>query len=113
RTGTLVWTLNDPAPVKSGQFGFSVSLDGDGALVGAPGDDTNVASAYLFDVATGLLRWTFHNPTDFTPMGDGQFGWSVALNGDRVLVGAPSDSLAGKYAGAAYLFDGRPFVPRQ
>ena len=40
-----------------------------------------------------------------------QFGWSVAIDGDVAIVGAPEDSAGGEYSGAAYIFtrqsDGR------
>jgi FG-GAP repeat len=49
-----------------------------------------------------LVR-TFRNPN---PSVDAEFGYSVALVGSNVLVGAPFDDAAGTNAGAAYLFDG-------
>jgi hypothetical protein len=49
------------------------------------------------------LVQTFRNPN---PSAGAQFGYSVALVGNNVLVGAPFDDAAGTDAGAAYLFDG-------
>jgi FG-GAP repeat len=49
-----------------------------------------------------LVR-TFRSPS---PSAGAQFGYSVALVGSNVLVGAPFDDAGGTGAGAAYLFDG-------
>lgn len=89
-------------------FGWSVALDGDAAVVGAPGDDaggTNVGAAYAFERAGG----TWHQratlvPDDAAP-GDG-VGNFVALDGDTALVGAPdADGANGSDSGAAYVFE--------
>ena len=60
-------------------------------------------AAYLFDVNTGQLLRTFPNPT---PEAGELFGSTVALDGNRALVGAAEANDAGPEAsGAAYLFD--------
>jgi len=72
------------------QFGFSVSLAEDRALVGVVQDDdngSNSGSAYLFDFdGTSWLE------TSKLGAGDGAagdtFGWSVSLSDQRALVGA-------------------------
>ena len=80
-------------------FGYSVSLDGDTALIGAIGDDGNKGSAYVF-IQTGTT-WTQQaklNASDGVA-GD-RFGKSVAVSGDTALIGAYKDD--GK--GSAYVF---------
>ena len=78
-------------------FGWSVAVDAQVAAIGSSED-----SVWLFDATTGIPRFEL-TASDTTP-GDG-FGRSVALHGDRLLVGAPfHDGLAWR-AGAAYLFD--------
>ncbi|MGK7872437.1 MAG: hypothetical protein AB4426_03740 [Xenococcaceae cyanobacterium] len=71
------------------QFGNSVAVSGNHLLVGARLDDvggiSNIGSAYLFDALSGDLLRTFSNPS---PEFNNQFGHSVAIDGDRVLVGA-------------------------
>ena len=37
--------------------------------------------------------------------GEDRFGWSIALSGDRLLVGAPDADIAGSNSGAAYVFE--------
>jgi hypothetical protein len=93
--------------VDSDFFGFSVSLAGDRALVGAYFDDDNGSasgSAYVFDF--NGTSWA--ETAKFTPA-DGatsdQFGHSVSLSGDRALVGAFADSDNGTASGSAYVFD--------
>ena len=48
------------------------------------------------------LTQTILNPT---PAIDDLFGKSVAISGDKVLIGAPRDDTGAKDSGAAYLFD--------
>jgi uncharacterized repeat protein (TIGR01451 family) len=89
------------------QFGVSVSLSGDRALIGANRDDdsgTGSGSAYVFD-----FNGTSWSETDKLSASDGAgddfFGSSVSLSGDRALIGAPSDDDKGSSSGSAYVFD--------
>lgn len=116
RSGT-VWNQQGPglAPIDGlalDFFGSSVALSGDTALVGASGVDTisgfnsvsNVGSAYVF-IRSGTL-WTEQAKllASDGAANDG-FGFSVALDGDTALVGAPVDATAvGPGAGSAYMF---------
>ncbi|MEA5510515.1 PEP-CTERM sorting domain-containing protein [Crocosphaera sp. UHCC 0190] len=104
-TGTLLQKLTAPDGAGSDFFGSSVSLSGNTALVGSPGDDDNgtlSGSAYLFDVTTGTLLQKLTAPdgaaSDF-------FGSSVSLSGNTALVGSPDDDDNGSLSGSAYLFD--------
>lgn len=105
--GTLLQTFDDPTPTKADRFGRVVAIEGDNVLIGAWGDDTNgvdVGQAHLFDLS-GNLRHTFDDPTP-TDKRDG-FGFSVALDGNHVLIGATNhdNSDAVTDLGKAYLFD--------
>ncbi|MEO0625075.1 MAG: hypothetical protein AAF183_23225 [Pseudomonadota bacterium] len=102
---TLLQTFDDPTVTTSDQFGVSVALDGNNILIGAHSDDTNggnVGQAHLFDATTGALLRTFDDPTATT--GD-NFGFSVALDGNNVLIGAQGDGTNGDGVGQAHLFD--------
>jgi VCBS repeat-containing protein len=104
-SGTLLQTFDDPTATTGDRFGWSVALDGDRVLIGANSDDTqgpNVGQAHLFDAATGELLQTFDDPT---PTSQDLFGWSVALEGDRVLIGAARDDTQNSGVGQAHLFD--------
>jgi len=86
-------------------FGASVAVSGDTVLVGATGEDSNATgvngagsnntatdsgAAYVF-VRSGT-NWTqqVYLKSSNTGLGD-QFGTSVAVSGERVIVGAPSE----------------------
>jgi hypothetical protein len=104
-TGALLRTLLNPTPASGDQFGYQIALFGNMALIGAPFDDTgatDAGAAYLFDTTTGALLRTFTNPT---PAAADDFGISVALSANRVLIGATSDGTSGFHEGAAYLYD--------
>jgi hypothetical protein len=95
---------------KGDYFGYSLAIDGDTLVVGAYGDDdggsnSNSGSAYIFtrDVAGRLSAgWTQRAKL---VVGDGafgdNFGMSVAIDGDTLVVGAVGDSNA---RGSVYIF---------
>jgi FG-GAP repeat/Uncharacterised ACR (DUF711)/Lectin C-type domain len=87
------------------QFGGSVAISGTTAIVSAYTDDDNGSdsgSAYLFDMTTGLQLAKLL-PADGAAFD--LFGFSVAISGTTVIVGAPGDDDNGISSGSAYLFD--------
>ena len=89
---------------RHANFGYSVALSGDTALVGARGDDLATywqGSAYVF-VCSGA-SWTLQQQLVAS---DGEaedhFGEAVALDDDTALVGAPGDE--NPRQGSAYVF---------
>ncbi len=98
--------LNNPSPAASDFFGFSVSISGNNVLIGAPNHDeetSNSGAAYLFDATTGNLVRTIYNPSPYS--GD-NFGDSVSISGNDILIGAFSKDVGvNTNSGAAYLFD--------
>ncbi len=93
-------------------FGYSVSLSGTSALVGAYGDDdiganSDEGSAYLFrnlDAANGTVTQTAKLLASDRAAHD-YFGISVSISGNNALVGAYGDNPGAKSgAGSAYLF---------
>jgi hypothetical protein len=104
-----VWTerqeLTSPDVAANGQFGWSVALSGDTALVGAPFDDDGSAtgSAYVFTRTDGV--WTQQQRLMASDgAADDHFGWSVALSGNRAIIGAPDDDDNGDHSGTVYAF---------
>lgn len=89
------------------EFGISVSLFGDRALVGAPFDDNNdfeSGSAYIFEFdGSSWVETANFFPSD--SIFDDAFGRSVSLFGDRALIGAPILNPNRFTPGAAYVFD--------
>jgi hypothetical protein len=84
-------------------FGYSVSLDDDTALIGAPGYDNGRGSAYVFTrIGTTWTQQTKLLATD-DEVGD-QFGFSVSLDGDTSIIGAAYNDDNGEDSGSAYVF---------
>ena len=108
-TGNLVAALKNPEPFNGDRFGYSVAIFGTVAVVGAPFDDpvgvTDAGSAYIFDITTGHLLATLRR-ANADLFNDERFGNSVAVFGDRVVVGAPRDDPQGVFgAGSAFVYD--------
>ncbi|MBM4112330.1 MAG: hypothetical protein FJ253_02980 [Phycisphaerae bacterium] len=100
-------TLTPPWPGPS-WFGFSLAMDGDRLLVGAPlsrppgsGVATGAAFLYLRTGSSMQLAGTLTAP--WLAAGDG-LGISTALDGDNAFVGASGDDEDGEDSGAVYLF---------
>jgi len=87
-------------------FGSSLALDGDWALIGAPrngeqGKGSGAAYVFRFDGSAWVQE------AKLLPAGgeaEDSFGVRVALSGDTALVGAIGDDERGMNAGAAYVF---------
>ena len=88
-------------------FALSTDLSGDRIVTGAAQFDGKKGAAFVFEKIGG--NWM---QTGTLQAGDGaqqdQFGASVAIDGDRILVGASGDDDAGPDTGAAYLFERHP-----
>lgn len=85
------------------QFGHAAGLEGDVAVITAPAAD-GVGAAYVFK-RTGFVWTQQQKLVSSTPSQNAEFGSSVALSGNRILVGARSDDGAASNAGAAFLFE--------
>ncbi len=88
------------------RFGLSVSLQGNTALISAPGDGPGSVYVFRFDGTA----WTEDaNFTASDGAGSDYFGDSTSFSGDLALIGA---SGVNSWAGAAYLFyfDGTSWI---
>ncbi len=87
-------------------FGFSVCISGDYAIVGAFIDDLDQGAAYVFEKPAG--GWSDMTQTAKLTASDAasgdNFGYSVSISGDYVVVGAYGAG-DGSYVGAAYIFE--------
>lgn len=114
RQGQL-WVLEAKVHASDGRardlFGFALSLEGERLLVGARGaivPFVDQGTAYVFDRSES--GWSQTARLDLpTPAAFSYFGASVALAGDRALVGAPGVNAAPNFggAGAAYVYLGQ------
>jgi len=101
--------LEVPDSQPSTQLGSSVAIDGDTIVSGALGDtpivsQPNYGAAYVFTRSGS--SWTIQQRLVASDgaMSD-YFGWSVAVRGDAIIVGARhDDTTAGADAGSAYFF---------
>ncbi len=92
------------------EFGVSVALSGDTALVGAHLDNDingDSGSVYIFERNQGgdgnwgeVKEITSSDNAEFD-----DFGWSLALEGDTALVGAYKDDDNGPNSGSVYIFE--------
>jgi hypothetical protein len=120
RSGTA-WSQQDKLTASDAngadQFGSSVSIDGDYAIVGAQYDDddgTSSGSAYIF-------KWdgTSWSEQEKLTASDAaafdKFGYSVSIDGDYAIVGAHGNDDAGSLSGSAYIFnwDGTSWTEQQ
>ncbi len=90
------------------RFGWSVSVDAETALIGAPSDDdmgSASGSVYVFerDSASSMVETQKIVAPDGL-RGD-QFGRSVDIRGDRAVMGAPFKDDVASNAGAVYVMD--------
>jgi uncharacterized lipoprotein NlpE involved in copper resistance len=97
-----------PTPVQADEFGLSVAISGDTALIGAQGRDLpsklNAGQACVY-VRSGTV-WSQQAALSAADgaSSDG-FAYSVALDGDTALIGAPYHAVGtASAAGAAYAF---------
>ncbi|MCB0567856.1 MAG: T9SS type A sorting domain-containing protein [Phaeodactylibacter sp.] len=92
-------------------FGWSVSISGDKALAGAYGDDhetafSNRGSVYSFHWNEVTAQWEQQDRITASDSQNGdRFGWSVAINEGRAIVGAPQSDPNGYSSGSAYLYE--------
>ncbi len=98
------WAQND-------WFGHAVAVEGNRIVVGSYLNDDacpanpncDSGSVYIFEYSAGAWIQTAKLLAPDAAQGD-HFGASVALRGDRVVIGADQDDDLGADAGAAYVF---------
>ena len=93
----------------TGPFGGKIALSGDTVVLGIPLDDgvaRNAGAAFVLERdAGGPNDWGQVKklvPPDALP--ESEFGTSVAISGDAIVVGAHQEDAPGNLPGAAYVF---------
>jgi ketosteroid isomerase-like protein len=85
-------------------LGGSVSIDGDTAVIGAPGAASSSGLAYVF-VRSVDGEWSRQATlAQSISAGNDQFGSTVSVNGDTAVVGAYRSANADVSRGSAYVF---------
>ncbi len=105
-------------PAIGDRFGWSVAIEGEWAAVGAYGDDAagfNAGAVHIYRRQAPLSWVLFAELRPEQPGGNDFFGQAVALDGERLLVGAPGEDSVALDGGAAYLFafDGTSWVEQK
>ena len=96
--------LFDEDGVRLDNFGQSIAVDGNRAIIGAPGalSSQEMGAAYIFErTGEGWIETARLVPTAGQT---NRFGNAVAISGDRVWIGANQDDTAAQDAGAVYEF---------
>jgi len=103
----LVKLLGAGEPAKE-NFGYSVAISGDTAVVGEPGVlSCSLGAAYVFRFSG--REWVQEAElTAAHPTPAGRFGWSVAVSDDTIVVGEPYAYNLGSWSGTAYVFQKPP-----
>ncbi|MBP46992.1 MAG: hypothetical protein CMH53_03555, partial [Myxococcales bacterium] len=107
-----IWTQAAKLVAKDGAasdyFGYSVAISGKRVVVGAYGDDdkgASLGSAYVYErQANGTWTQATKLVAKNGAAGD-DFGRSVAISGDRIVVGAYGDDDKGSNSGSAYVYE--------
>lgn len=95
--------------VGSSGFGYSVAVDGNTMVVGANGFDTtpttgiNIGKAYVFVRNNGTWTQQAELQANDGAAGD-EFGYSVSISGDTIIVGSLRGNAPALNSGAAYVF---------
>lgn len=97
------------ANAQSGNFGYAVAINGNYAVVGAYSDSVGnngyyVGSAYIYKKISG--NWILHSRIIAADgMQGDEFGYSVAIDGDYIAIGAiDAHNAANATSGAVYVF---------
>ncbi len=116
-TGKLLHRLLNPANEAFGRFGTSVAISGSLLVVGSYNSVEGMMGAgivYVYDLSAegaSAPLFTIENPS---PAEQDQFGHSVAVEGDRIAVGAWMDDSTASNSGTVYVYDAasaEPTVP--
>jgi hypothetical protein len=91
---------------QSDLFGAGVALAGDTLVVGAPWESTGQAhsgAVYVYQ-RKGAMWSEVQKIKSSKPAANARFGWSVALDADRLVIGAPDDPPPNMRTGSAEVF---------
>ena len=93
--GQLKLVASDAA--AGDKFGYSVAIDGDTLVVGAYAMDSDNGSVYVFRTSDGGATYGQVAKLTASDAAGDKFGYSVAIDGATIVVGAPNGE-------AAYVF---------
>jgi hypothetical protein len=106
----LAASISSPNPREYGKFGYSVVIEGDRLLISAPFEDSDNGSqsgvVYVYKVTADGKVSLQERLTHPTGKANDEFGRSIGLAGQNILVGAPGYDLSNERwnGGGAVLF---------
>ena len=106
-TWNLEQTLKPQDLMDGDYFGIGGAIEGDRILVSSPyADDVAVDQGAVYTFEWNGASWVERLKTTLAaPAASDVFGWDLALDGDRVCIGAPTTWFASTGPGAAYVFE--------
>lgn len=93
--------LTEALPANA-DYGEVVALEGDSLCVAAYDEGRGAVYAYRYDPAGDA--WEYELTLRGDPDTANNFGWSLDLDGDRVVIGSEADTAGATWGGAAYVF---------
>lgn len=104
---THAWSMtNETVGEPDDYFGFSIDLEGNRMVAGCYRDDsygTDAGSVWVMEQESD--GWSSEKLPPIQSQAGAQYGVSVALSGDHLLVGARFDVISGVMTGSAYLLE--------
>jgi len=89
-------------------FGGSIACSGDTAVIGAGGQNDDTGWVYVFERGSGWVDGCSNQAAKIVSCDaalDDEFGISVGIDGDTVVIGAFNHDDNGAQSGAAYIFE--------
>ena len=99
---------------NANDFGkLAMAIDGNNLVIGAKGATNNSGEAFIYDMSTfssstiSATGYTYKltNPNSHANATADNFGCSVAINGNKVVIGSQESSATATYSGAVYYYD--------
>ena len=110
--GSGMWdfetAISNPSTAADNLLGTAIDIHGNTMLVSARqeavGDTIRAGVVYAYEYAdeTWTLQQTIENPN---PAASDLFGYDVAIDGNRLAIGAPRDDAGANDAGVAYFYE--------
>ena len=107
-TGDLLHVLVNPSPNTGDQFGHAVAISGSRVVVGACQGDSSGSSAgraYVYDLGGSNPTVPVLELSQPAPVAADQFGYSVAISGNRVAVSANLDDTGATNTGRVFIYN--------
>lgn len=113
--GVPVLTIPNPSPNAQDQFGNDIAISGSRLVVGCARNDVgaiaDAGSAYVYDLSSSTPTVPVAVLDNPQPGVEDVFGYSVDIDGTKVLVGSYNNDVGAPNAGSAYLYDLSSLTP--